>query len=215
MRLVSLTLVVLAATAPALAAPRGSACQRLKGRDLARSPSVKLVEHGNDYDGENLLGCVLPRGPLRLVAQSVASDSSGVDYKLRRVVGSVVLVESSEGDPDGGTTHVIVVPLRTGKRYEIARECFENSPNAFCPHPPDTDHLEAVVVNRLGQSAIALSSPDGSTMSIVGFSATGVRATLDTGARDDIPASSLALAGSTASWTHSGEARSADLSFSG
>ena len=209
---VASVLVLAAPAASTGAKPRRSACQRLRGADLAPARNIKLVEHANIYDGKNLLGCVLPRGALRKVTYSVSSDSASVDYEVRRLVGPVVLLETSDTDPLGGTSQVSVYHLRTGVEYTIASACVEyGAPGEECPNPPTEDHLDATVLDRQGRSAIAATSGDGTSRSIASFSSTGVRSVLDSGTPAEIPASSLKLTGSTVTWTHAGQPRSAEL----
>ena len=64
------------AASPALAAhsSKRSQCQRLRGVDRAPDRNVKLVKRLNrerladGSRGSNLVGCVLPRGPLHTIA---------------------------------------------------------------------------------------------------------------------------------------------------
>ena len=95
----------LATIAPPAAVAAPSKCQRLKGRDVAPAVSVKLVERRNGDDGNDLLGCVLPRGPVRRIASSADFYTTVESYSIRQIAGRVVMIESSSSfAPSSKTT---------------------------------------------------------------------------------------------------------------
>lgn len=110
---------------------RRSACKRLRGRDLAPARRVKLVRRRNEDDGTDLLGCVLPRGRVHLVASSADLETSQSSYRLRRVAGAIVLVDSSESSQYGGGERTFVKSLVLDRRPSALRR----RPAARLPRP--------------------------------------------------------------------------------
>jgi hypothetical protein len=207
--LVMLALAALALPAGADAKPKQrSACQRLKAKhDLAPAHRVKLVRRDNQDGGTDLLGCVLPKGKVRLVASSSDYYTSTDDYTVQQVKGAIVLVDASTSNQyvtAGGTS---VFNIRTGKGYDIASHCY-----GFACGPPPGDSATHAFVNAKGQAAAAIAAEGSDTVTIAGFSSKGKRVDLDSGTKAEIPASSLALDGHTVTWTHSGQPMSAELS---
>jgi hypothetical protein len=179
-----------------------SSCQRLTGHDLAPARTVKLVRQ----DGQ-LVGCVLPRGRVRLIAESddIPTKSSAA-FKLRSVTGGFVLFDESFNDAYvyGGRT--VVYRVRTGHRYSIAT-------NLAGPESGPSEHFEAPVafIDAHGRSVAAIVStkPDEPGITIARFRATGAQQTLDEGSPDEIPARSLTQTGGGVSWLHSGVVQTA------
>ena len=215
---VALALVVPCAVAamPAEAAKR-SKCQRLKGKDLAPAKTVKLVQRPNADDGTDLLGCVLPRGPVFSVASSADEFTTTYDYAIRQVAGRIVLVTSSYNSQYAFSDSTYVVDLRSGRTYRVAAQCFEIG-GFPCGGEPTT--APAVFVTKLGRAVAAIVSvPAGPTapraVTIATFDPKGKRRDLDAGLESDVPPASLGLTGTFASWTHAGQPRSADISSPG
>jgi hypothetical protein len=188
---------------------RPSACQRLKGKDIAPAPKVKLVRRRNEELGTDLRGCVLPRGRVHLVALSSNLETSWDDYRVVQVAGRFVLLETTHSDQYASATNTLVFDLRTGRTYGIAHDCARIG-SYTCDGPRTT--AAAAFVNRRGQAAAAIVPVGGDTTTIAGFSSRAQRTDFDSGLSVDIPASSLRLEGRTVSWTHSGEERTATLS---
>jgi hypothetical protein len=177
---------------------RLSVCQGLKGHDLAPARSVKLFRR----DGQ-LIGCVLPRGPVRQIATSEdIQDKSYNSFKLRSVVGGFVLFDESFNNPyvHGGRT--VVYHVRTGHRYSIAT-------NFGGP----SEHFEAPVafIDARGRSvaAIVSTTPDEPHVTIARLRATGAQQTLDEGSPEEIPTRFLTRTGDAVSWLHSGVVQTA------
>ncbi|HEX8054128.1 MAG TPA: hypothetical protein VF517_14145 [Thermoleophilaceae bacterium] len=203
-----LFVVAMLVPATAGASHRPSACERLKGKDLAPHAKVKLVERANADDGKDLLGCVLPAGRVRRVASSADYYTSGENYSIRRIARTVLLMDSSSDSQYGSARSTWVYDIRTGRSYGIASSSYLLGEPAS--DPSDTTATTAFV-NKAGQ-AVAAIVPDGTaSLTIAGFSAKGKRADLDSGTPEELPAPSLGLNYSTAYWTHSGEPRSAEL----
>jgi hypothetical protein len=188
---------------------RAGPCTRLRGRDLAPARKVKLVRRRNRDDGTDLLGCVRPRGRVRVLASSSDQETTVVGYKVRQVAGAIVLLDSSYDSQYASDRSVSVSDIRTGREYRIARSCLriDGSP---CGGPRAT--AAAAFVNRRGQAAAAIVLAGTDTTTIAGFSSRGKRRDLDSGPSGELPGSALELMGSTVSWTHSGGRRTATLS---
>ena len=189
------------------AARKKRTCRSLKGRDLAPARNVKLVRRRNADSGTNLYGCVLPRGRVRLLASSADYYTSSESYTVRQVAEAIVLLDTESGSQYGGGSGTSVTDIRSGRSYGIASQCsmIGGSP---CGGPPGSTAPRAFVNGR-GQAAAAIVTANGVT--IAGFSPRGAKTDFDSGSPQAIPPSSLRLTGSTASWTHSGEPRSAQL----
>jgi hypothetical protein len=187
-----------------------SACRRLKAKkDLAPAKKVKLVKRKNADGGTDLVGCVLPRGKVRLIDSSADGDTSTSDYDLRQVAGAVLLIDSSSSSQYGGGAGTYVYDVRTGNAYSIASTCYELL-FGYCDRNRPNTSAKSAFVNPLGQAAGVIGSGD--TVSVAGFTSKGIRMDLDSGPPDQIPASSLTLSGSTVGWIHSGQQKSAQLS---
>jgi hypothetical protein len=216
-------LVVLAASAGA-ALPAGavarSTCQRLKGTDLAPARTVKLVRRPNADDGTDLRGCVLPRGRVRTIASSADQFTTTYTYAIRQVAGRIVAVDSAYNSQYAASGGTRVWDLRSGRSYGVAYFCSEiggSDCGGFTSAP-------ALFVTKLGRTVAAISAGSGGppgaqpappVLTIAAFDPAGVRRDLDAGPLPDIPPLSLALAGTTAYWTHGGMPRSADISRPG
>jgi hypothetical protein len=208
MRHVLLISAVLAAAAlPAAADAAPSKCQRLTGRDLAPAASVKLVEHRNGDDGTDLLGCVLPRGPVRRIASSADFYTTVESYSIRQITGRIVMVEASSSSQYAYSSSLTVHHLRTGRSYGIAGTCAmiggddcSSGGSSVAP---------AAFVSAKGR-AVALVLRGG-VATVTAFNSLGTRRTLDGGPAPAIAPESLRLDGGWASWTNAGVAHSAPL----
>jgi hypothetical protein len=211
--------VVAAIAQPAAAVAKPSACQRLKGRDLAPARSVKLIARPHPEYGSDLVGCVLPRGPVRKLATIRYGDNDdgkthfSLDYDIEQVIGRIVVLRVSDFDSYGGTVTTEVRDLRGGGGYTVASTCIPTFYTGPCEN--DTPHLAALRVSLAGRAAAILTGgPTGQTL-VRAFDSLGRGRTLDGGPGADIPAASLQLAGNVISWTNAGVARSADLRTGG
>ena len=194
--------------AQADAARRTKTCRSLRGRDLAPARRVRLVRR-KTADGTDLLGCVLPRGRVHRIASSQDLFTTVYGYELRQVAGAIALVAYSYGSQYGESSSTSVWNLRTGRSYAIATHCSMLGDPGTC-RPGDATAV-AAFINRRGQAAAAIVPYMAQITTIAGFSSRGARSNLDSGPSAELPASSLRLAGSTATWTHSGAERSANL----
>ena len=200
--------LLLAFGGSATAAHKKSACQKLRGHDLAPAKRVKLVRKRVDSSETELRGCRLPRGKVRVLASSLSSDTTIEDFAVLAVSTTRYALLSARSDSQyGSDSEVWVVDISTGRvRYAIQSWACGISDSNCDPPPPQ---VGAGFVARDSRSVLALTTQ--SLTSIVAFTAKGARTEFDSGPPDQLPASSLRLKGTTASWMHSGETRSAEL----
>lgn len=203
---IALLLASLAAAAvPAGAHARQSKCQRLKGRDLAPAASVKLVRRPNGDDGTDLLGCVLPRGGVQLVASSADFYTTIESYSIRQVAGRVVLVEAVSSSQYAYSRSLYVRHLRTRRVYPIATACSMIGGDD-CTSAGSASAPAAIVTPQGRAAALVLR---GGVATVTAFDTNGTPRPLDSGPPDAIAAASLMLSGDLASWVNAGVARSA------
>ena len=181
------------------------------------------------FVGRRFYGCALPGGRVRELG------SSGTTYfyergrrgRVRRAgvqgtsrmafsqpAGTYVLSRNEDsiaGGPSAGTYQSgLVQNLETGKRYPYWDSDASTNPNAeFVGEPP-----ARVILSEEGRLAAIFDDDINAVRSVRGFSATGSQKVLDTvpfERRGDIPLDTLALEGTTVSWTNAGERKSAEL----
>jgi hypothetical protein len=180
-----------------------SSCQRLTGHDLAPARTVKLVRQYGQ-----LVACVLPRGRVRLIAESDdIPTKSYTAFKLRAVKGGFVMFDESFNNAYIDGERTIVYRVRTGHRYAIA---INFRGDASGP----SEHFQAPValIDARGHSVAAIVStkPYEPDITIARFGTTGARQILDEGSRDAISARSLTqTADGGVSWVHSGVVQTA------
>jgi hypothetical protein len=180
-----------------------SACQRLKAaHDLAPAKGVKLVRR-RWLGGWELVGCVMPRGRVRVVADTNGGYESG--FTARQVAGHHVLVGTYESTSVFTAYRTYVFDLKRGQEYTVT------SRNDSDDHNCAARKAVSAFVNSAGQAAAMLHGPCWDAR-VAGFTSTGRRALLDSGPKAQIPASSLSLDRHLVRWTHSGTRRSATLS---
>lgn len=201
--------IALAVGAPAAdAAKRKSACQKLRGGpDLAPARNVKLIKRRNpDFPGETmLLGCVLPRGRVHVVATSTESSTTTESYRVLSVGGPHVATRTSYHSQYGTSSGGAVTNLRTGVAYRLAGSSC-GIEDTTCP-PPAV--VRRAFVTSDGRAAAAVTG--GGITTIAAFSAAGARTQLDAGPSTAVRAGSLSLSYETVSWTGTGGARTAPL----
>jgi hypothetical protein len=198
--------VVLAPPAAAAAAAKPeSACQRLRGgQDLAPARKVRLVKRRTAGESA-LVGCVLPRGKVRVVATRITSDTTTQTYAVLSVAGAYVATSTSYGSQYASSTDAAVTSLRTGRDYRLAGASCRID-QTVCP---PLVSVRPAFVTKDGRAAAAISS--GGITTIAAFGATGARTELDAGPSTGVIASSLKLTRRTLSWTGTGGARTAPL----
>lgn len=213
--LVLLALGVLAAAVSPERSPAAhhakSKCQRLHGKkDLAPAGKVKVFRKKNAYGRSELKGCVLPSGKVRLIAATSEEETTTGDYRLRQVAYATVLFDTSSSSQYGSNDGTWVYDIKTNRTKQLASTCSEIVSGYCGPHQNDTT-AQAAFVNKHRQAAAAIRSTDG-RVHIVAYPWNGSSTELDAGSSSEIPPGSLSLSGSTVSWTHSGQTRSAQIS---
>lgn len=208
----ALALAVIVACAVAIPgdAAKRSECQRLTGKDLAPARSVKLASVPNpEQNGDDLVGCVLPRGRLRTIASKSDRETAGEWYDVGQVNGRIVLVEYHFGSQYGSGHSTAVWDLRGGGRYTIAGWSSESE-------PPGTEvAVPAAFITPAGRTLAAITTQADGAIRIAAFAANGARRDLDVAPDSSIDPSSLSLRGNLASWTRDGAVRTGDLKTAG
>ncbi|MEY2515530.1 MAG: hypothetical protein QOJ89_2888 [bacterium] len=203
--LLTAALAAAAPSAAAIAAP--SKCQRLTGRDIAPAASVKLVAHRNGDDGTDLLGCVLPRGPVRQIASSADFYTTVEGYAVQQIAGRAVLVETTSSSQYAYSQSLSVYHLRTGRSYRVAGTCSMIGGDDCASGGSST--APAAFVTAKGR-AVALVVRAG-VAAVTAFNTLGTPRVLDSGPPAAIAPESLRLDAGFASWTNAGIARSAPI----
>lgn len=181
------------------------------------------------FIGRRFYGCALPAGRVR------ALGSSGTTYLYERgrrgrarrgqvqgtsrmafsqPAGTYVLSRSQDsiaGGPSAGTYQSgLVQSLVTGDRYPYWDSDGSTNPNAeFVGEPP-----ARVILSDQGRLAAIFDDDINGDRSVRAFNATGTQRVFDSipfERRGDIPLESLALDGTTVSWTNTGEPKTAQL----
>jgi hypothetical protein len=202
---VGLAWVAVLAACPGRAGAAQSACERLHGHDLAPATSVKLVER-RTTEGVDLVACALPRGRVRTIASRLTGSIYTETFRLRQVAGAFAAVTTSFDDQYASGETTSVINLRSGKGRDIA-DVQQDAGRA----PAGVAQLVAAIfVTSGGRGAASIIDGSGGVQ-IVAFGAHGTPQPLDTGTAADLPPASLALTGTTVSWTHAGAVRTARL----
>jgi hypothetical protein len=187
--------------------PRKSACQKLKGKDLAPAKSLKLVAKRVDSVETDLKGCQLPRGEVRIFAIRLNGDTTTSNFTVESVAGRWALVSARSDSQYASDRRIWVFDIGKGRvLYTIARWSCMTGETDCAPSPPD---VAKGILDQIGKSVLAFS--DLTTTTITGYGTDGTGRQFDSGPSDDLPASSLKLSRGVASWLHSGQQRFAEL----
>jgi len=187
-------------------AARRSACERLRGVDLAPARTIKLVARVNEDKGTDLVGCALPAGPLRMFASSGGRGIAQRSYAVLQVAGAFVLLRGEYF----GTSTVAVRNIRNGDSYEIAFKCTLPG-GRDCGRGGRSSIAIKAVINRRGQAVAALRFAGSGAIRISGFSRLGERRDFDSGLPPKIPAASLRITANKGSWSNAGRTYRARL----
>jgi hypothetical protein len=141
---------------------------------------------------------------VRTIASSSHYYTSDDDYFIRQVNGPIALIDSNGSNQYATTSGTYVANIRNGRRYTIAATC-----GGFACGPTSGPVAQSAYVTSRGKAVAA--NGDNGNVEILAFTAKGERTVLDTGTAQEIPPHSLSLEGGTATWTHSGQPRSAEL----
>jgi len=191
-------------------AKRTSACERLRGADLAPARTIKLVRRVNAERGTDLVGCELPRGRVRIFAFGAGQEKARRSYELLQVAGAFVLLRSQYASQLVNAGTVAVRNVRNADSYEIAHLC-ARAGGDDCGRAGRSSSVLRAFINERGQAVAALILARSGATTISGFSPLGERRDYDSGLPADIPASSLKIAGDRASWSNGGRTYSAQL----
>jgi hypothetical protein len=204
---IGLLIAAVALVVPGAAgAARSSACERLRGLDLAPARTIKLVARANDDRGTNLVGCALPGGALRMFASSGGQGVTQRSYAVLQVAGAFVLLRGEYL----GTTTVAVRNIRNGDSYEIAFRCALPG-GRDCGRGGRSSIAIKAVINRRGQAVAALRFAGSPAIRISGFSRLGERRDFDSGLPLEIRIASLRITSSKGRWSNAGRTYSARL----
>lgn len=193
-------------------------CADLGGKRVLRTDQVNIVSF--TYDGEFLQGeldgritrtrgCALPGGPVRLLGVDITSTDveGGAAYRVLASEGTFILEQDSFESSDGESQlSYRMRDLGTGKRVDIYGNSAAGGPNEELGEPAGVP-----VVSSTGQAASAFATDTGGEQ-IVAFDPAGKPRVLDTApSENEIDENSLTLSGTTLSWLHGGQPRTADL----
>jgi hypothetical protein len=177
-----------------------STCQHLKGKDLAPAVSVKLVERRMGPEETDLVGCTLPRGRVRTVADRSDYFTTRSSYSIVQITGRIVLVRTTVVSQYYETYALELHDLRTGRKSSISYS-----------HSDESEPVSAPAIFATGAGRAIAVVVKGATATVTAYSTLGRARTLDTGTTAEIPPESLRLHGNAATWTHSDLQRSASL----
>lgn len=207
--LASLALIGAGLFAQAAGAVSRQSCANLKGKRLARSRTIKVVEQRSSDIGV-VYACVPPNGRVRRAG--IASDALhewNYSVAVLAVAGSWVALEfTSMVDPISDEHVSKVFDAARGKSYRFSEggqllEPMEEDPYA--------EGDERVLLNSFGQLALVVDGGVPSARKIVGIESSGRRRVLDSGPPAQIPSASLTLTGHTVQWVDAGSIRTAIL----
>lgn len=177
-----------------------SACQRLAGMDLAPAVSVKFLERRRSQQETHLVGCTLPRGRVRTVADRSDYFTTRSSYSIVQITGRIVLVRTTVVSQYYETYALELHDLRTGRETSIYYSHSDESEPVSAP---------AIFATRAGRAIAVVVK--GATATVIAYSTLGRARTLDTGTTAEIPPESLRLHGNAATWMHSAVQRRVNL----
>lgn len=199
--LAALVAAILLPATGAAAAPKR--CDRTHGTELAHSAVVKVyrVKSAGSY---RFYGCARPRGPVVALTQPF----KGRAVKLVAAKGAYVAFTRTIA----GRDTIAVVDARTGKK----RHGLYPPEGIEFDVDPSTPQIGAARVNARGELVVAyVGLGDGastdSTVHVYAFDLDDHEQLLDSGTSSKLSATSITLSGKTASWTHGGVRRSAQI----
>jgi hypothetical protein len=193
-------------------------------------PFHTVTSGGGQQVGKRYLGCALPRGKVFTLDRSYQEyidpgsvkgqtpvDSGGV--YLHQSAGTFLQVEDQQANLMGDYHEVRlqVFNLATGHHYSYGHLLEEPVPSRKYPPLPlrallnNRGQLAGVYVNPTDSTPTDFSDPAPGSTEIVTFGAGGTRTIIDSAPSAQIPPGSLNLNGSTVSWTHAGQAKTATI----
>ena len=208
-------------------------CDDLRGATKVETDQIKVVQvrvRDRRLRGKRAYGCVLPRGRVFRIGVSGnpkrgrLADHTQVSYDLGAHAGRFLVVERAYGDglAQEQSRRAVVMDLRTGRNrrfYEggSGYGCAGHEEQSYSRRTPPVDR---VVLGRSGAFAVLYADrydqpaecfPHKGSALLRGFPPSGPPVQLDLAPADAIPPGSLAVSGSTVTWTNAGSPRSEEL----
>jgi hypothetical protein len=187
----------------------------LRGTNLISSKVMKVVQV-DAGDGDSLLyGCVYKVGRIRLISSindpGLGSATMGVDS----VAGTWLTVRSSLANQYGQDTSYSVVDVRDGRGYGIFYFHYDigspgGGPGMTRYILTGSGRVAALYTDYVVERGTTTSRPVGVSLAL--FLADGTKLSVDSGAPDALPPSSLSFGGRKLRWSKGGEPRELRIS---
>jgi hypothetical protein len=194
-------------------------CVMPRGRTVASTSLIRAVVVNNDnIETLNLFACAYARNRVwRLAKISTGSDSPPT-LRLRRHNGTWVAIQASFASQYESYGFTKIADAASGRGFSIYNY-HGYSTNIPPPRPPDTPPITLSTYFLTSDGRVVAAFTDyadqtktqATQVRIVAFSSRGVQRQLDAAAPPSISPNSLRLSGRTASWTHDGQVRTAQL----
>jgi hypothetical protein len=201
-------------------------CDTVKGKQVLRTGALRIVkipshqfDAGTEFVGSLYLGCALPAGSvhqLGIAGTTYLYDNGhrvgiyGAETQtFTKPAGDYVLHENTSGSNSFTYASGDVLDLASGVSSDFMYYLDDQSGEPQAGTVPTSDPL-STVLSSTGAFAGVFDTDAGEHL-VMALTPLGARRDLDTAAAASIPASSLAVAGSTVSWTNTGAPKSATV----
>ncbi len=191
-------------------------CVLPRGKTLVSNRLIKVVRVDNaDFQVLSLYGCAYKRNKVRHLADENNGSDMPSSLVVRRNAGTWIIYEGRFVNQLGSAGTTAAVDIASGHRFTIQRYSTggmqgSNPPPQLSPYFLTRDgRVVAAFTDLTVTGSPPMSQPI--QVRIVAFSSRGVSRQLDMGPPPSLPAGSLTLKGSVASWIHDGQTRSAQL----
>ena len=194
-------------------------CALPRGRTVVSTSLIRAVVVNNDNtELLNLYACAYARNRVRRLAKISTSSDAPPTLRLRRHNGTWVAIEASFVSQFQSYGFTKIADAASGRGFSIySYSGYSNSvpPPRRPDSPPIT--LSAYFLTSDGRVVAAFTDyadqaeTQATQVRIVAFSSRGVQRQLDAAAPSSLSPGSLRLSGRTASWTHDGQVRTAQL----
>jgi hypothetical protein len=228
--LVTIAGLAVTLTGPLSASPATAAvaktCDKLTGKDLVKSPAIKVVFRiekrarpgFTPFSGRVFYGCATPRGRVREIGRrgyEGYNDGLGanLNFALVKDAGTFLIVREESVDVSGAGSESYwrsVIDLRTGRSRTLWS--LLTAEGGDCQEASKIGDPKQFVLGRNGIVAGvyvpgSCGEDGGRTRIVVSVPGKSLKV-YDSGAPKDIPAASLKLSGRTVSWIKAGVRRS-------
>jgi hypothetical protein len=185
-------------------------CCSLRGRTLAQNRHMRIVRRPLDAGAAELEGCVFDVGRIRKLGDSSQASTTTRTAKLEHIATTFAAVRTAYSNQYGAGEALSVTNVASGHHYDVV--AWDDRIEApLIEHPSVTTYF----LNPRGQVAAAIVTvrrdsngvETATRVQIVAYGVRGRRLVLDSGTPAEISPPSLHLSGSTARWTHAGQAR--------